>query len=167
MYLEHHRDFEFRYFGDGGKVNSTIIKRDKQILGKFGEIQREFVDVYSPDSDNYCRESGGGHHCGTMVRRSGNPPRTFKWRNRIDHLVFTGPGKQPRTPPLIGHNPAGVIMPITSANAPESILGRPNATGKAAYHGPGSTYKWRVEWLRWNQLNIPMGSSQRIFKIVG
>jgi len=48
-YLEHHCDFEFRYFGDCGKLNSTTIKGYKQILGKFGEIQREFVDVYSPD----------------------------------------------------------------------------------------------------------------------
>ena len=60
-YLEHHCDFEFRYFGDCGKLNSTTIKGYKQILGKFGEIQREFVDVYSPDSDNDCRGGGGGH----------------------------------------------------------------------------------------------------------
>jgi hypothetical protein len=38
-----------------GKLNSTIIKGYKKILGKFGEIQREFVDVYSPASDNDCR----------------------------------------------------------------------------------------------------------------
>lgn len=72
VYLEHHRDFlNSGTSATAGKVNSTIIKRDEQILGKFGEIQREFVDVYSPDSDNYCRESGGGHHCGTMILRPG------------------------------------------------------------------------------------------------
>jgi hypothetical protein len=78
-----------------GKLNSTIIKGYKKILGKFGEIQREFVDVYSPDSDNYCRESGGGHHCGTMVRRSGNPPRTFN--GEIEPITWSSldPGNNP------------------------------------------------------------------------
>jgi hypothetical protein len=36
------------------KLNSTIIKGYKKILGKF-------VDAYSPDSDNDCRGGGGGH----------------------------------------------------------------------------------------------------------
>jgi len=88
--LEHHRDFlNSGTSATAGKVNSTIIKRDKQILGKFGEIQREFVDVYSPDSDNYCRESGGGHHCGTMVRRSRNPPE--RSNGEIDPITWSSP----------------------------------------------------------------------------
>ena len=62
MYLEHHCDFLISgTSAPAGKLNSTIINGYKQILGKFGEIQREFVDVYSPDSDNDCRGGGGGH----------------------------------------------------------------------------------------------------------
>ena len=50
MYREHHCDFlNSGTSATAGKLNSTIIKGYKKILGKLGEIQREFVDVYSPD----------------------------------------------------------------------------------------------------------------------
>jgi hypothetical protein len=62
VYLEHHCDFLISgTSAPAVKLNSTIINGYKQILGKFGEIQREFVDAYSPDSDNDCRGGGGGH----------------------------------------------------------------------------------------------------------
>ena len=62
MYLEHHCDFlNSGTSATAGKLNSTIIKGYKKILGKFAEIQREFVDVYSPDSDNDCHGGAGGH----------------------------------------------------------------------------------------------------------
>jgi len=62
VYLEHHCDFlNSGTSATAGKLNSTIIKGYKKIPGTFGEIQREFVDAYNPDSDHDCRGGGGGH----------------------------------------------------------------------------------------------------------
>jgi hypothetical protein len=56
------------------------------------EFTKNFVDVYSPDLDNDCR-GGGGHYCGTMVRRC-DELNFQRWRESLSTCV-TGltPGK--------------------------------------------------------------------------
>jgi hypothetical protein len=48
VYLEHHCAFlNSGTSATAGKLNSTTIKGYKQILGKFGEIQREFLKKFT------------------------------------------------------------------------------------------------------------------------
>ncbi len=95
-YLEHHCDFlNSGTSATAGRLNSTIIKGYKQILGKFGEIQREFVDVYSPDSDNDCRVGGGGHQH-RRARRLSAGHRTAQSRGRSGGELLASTGAVPQ-----------------------------------------------------------------------